>query len=143
MVLCGASSTCASTYVQLYMARLGASRSSYEPRCGRECLLARYLKFGVVSTRDSYLCLGFWFNRKTHVHTSQPGIFQFTCKEISPWSYVCGLQRRIRRILHDFGRFLDGSLSRLFYLSNLSDTQILIQAQNSRPFESICVGISL
>ena len=52
------------------------------------------------------LDLGFWFNRKTHVHTSQPGIFQSTCKEISPWSCVCGLHRRIRCILHDFARFL-------------------------------------
>ena len=54
------------------------------------------------------LGLGFWFNWKTHVHTSQPGIFESTCKKISHWSYVCGLQRRIHRILHDFGRFLDG-----------------------------------
>ena len=51
------------------------------------------------------LNLGFWFNWKTHVHTSQPGIFQSTCKEISAWGYVCGLQTRIRRILDDIGRF--------------------------------------
>ena len=52
-----------------------------------------------------YLYLWFWFNGKTHVHTSQPGIFQSTCKEISHWGYVCGLQTRIRRILNDLGRF--------------------------------------
>ena len=51
------------------------------------------------------LSLGFWFNGKSHVHTSQPGIFQSTCEEISHWGYMCGIQRRIRRILNDFGRF--------------------------------------
>ena len=38
-------------------------------------------------------------------------------------------------------RFWDMSLSRLFHLSNLSDTQILLQANQSRPFGNICVGI--
>ena len=38
-------------------------------------------------------------------------------------------------------RFRDLSLSQLFHLSNWSDTQILLQANQSRPFESICVGI--
>ena len=70
-------------------------------------MLPRRAKFQVWCGVACDLCLGFWFNRKTHVHTSQPGIFQSTCKEISPRGYVCGLHRRIRRILHDFGRLLD------------------------------------
>ena len=45
----GAGSICTLSCVTVHMARLGASRSPYEPRCGRGCLLAQYLKFGVVS----------------------------------------------------------------------------------------------
>ena len=41
--------TSESTCIQLNMARLGASRSPYEPLCERACLVARCLKFGVVS----------------------------------------------------------------------------------------------
>ena len=120
--------------------RIGASRSLYEPRCGHDCLVVRSFKSVVVSrvtcAQDSgsigkHMCI--------HLNQaySNPPAKRFL---LGAMSAACrGGYVVFCTILNDFWtgfenpRFRDMSLSRLFHLSNLSDTQILLQALQSKP----------